>query len=255
MTQRRQPSRNARPTRAGQTRARGGVAARELSAARKKKRQREVMRNRIIFGAACLAVLLLLIFGIVKLITGIIGANKVADTSTLTFKEDGSVVLEEITDFDGEGYSKSDLKKYTEDIIDSFNETYGEKAITLDKVTVKGDQAYMKTTYSSAEAYSAFTSYTCYNGTVENAADAGYTFDDIFAAVVDGVKGDTVDYNSAGDFAGYNVIFVQENVNVVVPGQISYVSNNSTSIVDGNTVAISQDDGNADAADLITIIY
>jgi hypothetical protein len=44
------------------TRPRQGVAAKELQAARRKKRQREVMRNRIIFGAGVLAVLVLIIF-------------------------------------------------------------------------------------------------------------------------------------------------------------------------------------------------
>ena len=46
---------------------RQGVAARELQAARRKKRQREVMRNRIIFGVICVAVLALLIGIVVKL--------------------------------------------------------------------------------------------------------------------------------------------------------------------------------------------
>lgn len=234
--------------------ARAGVASKELQEARRKKRQREVMRNRIIFGAACLIVLFLIIFIIVKIVGMILGSGQIPDASTLTFNEDGTVVFEEVAEF-GDDYSKSDLKSSTQELISSFNEAYGSDAITLDKIKVKGDVAYVKTTYVDADAYASFTTYTCFNDTVENATEAGYDFNDVFAEVTDGVKGDTVDYNSADDFAGYYVAMVQENVNVVVPGDIAYVSDLSTDVIDGNTVSITPADGNEDASDLVYIIY
>lgn len=238
------------------TERKSGVASKELQAARRLKRHRQVMRNRIIFAAACLLVLILIIFIVVKLISAIAGGSKeTAEVSTLTFTAAGQVVFEEITDFDEEVYDKSDLKDYTEGLIESYNETDGSEAIVLDKFSVKDDTAYMKTTYADADTYTAFTSYIAYCDTVENAAEAGYDFADTFDEVVDGTKGATTDYDSASDFSGLSVAILKQNVVVKVPGDIVYVSDRSTSIEAADTVSITPADGNEDAADLVYIIF
>lgn len=246
-------SRNSSATSTG--RPRQGVAARELSAARRKRRQREVMRNRIIFGVVCVAIFALLVFLIIKVAGLAMNSGSMPETSTLTFDKSGKVVFEEVTDFDAETYSKSELKTYTNDLIESFNETYGKDAITLDKLKVSGDKAYIKTTYHDAEAYSAFTSYQTFNASFEEATEAGYDFEELFCTVADGTKATGQAVIAADTFAGYQVAVVSENVTVVVPGQINYISETSTEIVDGSTVSIKQADGNDDATDTVYIIY
>lgn len=242
-------------SRSSASRPRQGVASRELQAARRKRRQREVMRNRIIFGTGCLAVLALLVFLIIKLIGFVINSGSIAEASTLTFEKDGQVVFEEVTDFDTDTYSKSELKKYTRDLVDSFNDTYGSKAITLNKLKVSGDKAYIKTTYKDSEAYSAFTSYQTFNGSYEDAAAAGYDFEELFCTVSEGTKG-TAQAVIAGDtFTDYQIAVVNENVTVEIPGQINYISDTSTELVDDHTVSIKQVDGNDDATDTVYIIY
>ncbi len=242
-------------SRAGGARPRQGVASRELQEARRRKRQREVMRNRIIFGACVLAFLLLLIFIIVKLIGLALNSGKASDTSKLTFTDTGKVVFEEVTDFESDTYSKSEFKKYTNDLISSFNETYGEKAITLDKLKVSSGKAYVKTTYKDADCYSAFTSYGTYNASYTEAVDAGYDFAALFSEVADGqlLAADVVNADSV--FTDSNVAVVNENVTVTVPGTITYVSNANVELVDSDTITISQADGNADATDMVYIIY
>ena len=125
MTANRSSSGSGMRSRSNAARPRQGVAARELQAERRRRRHREVMRNRIIFVTILAVLLALIIFVLVKVIGLIAGSGKMADTSTLTFMEDGKVVFEEVTDFDTETYSKSDLKKYTKDLIDSYNDAYG----------------------------------------------------------------------------------------------------------------------------------
>lgn len=237
------------------TRPRQGVASRELQEARRRKRQREVMRNRLIFGVCALLLLILIIFGIVKLGSFLLNSGKAADVSTLTFKEDGQVIFEEVTDFDSETYSAVELKTYTKDLIASFNETYGEEVISLNKISVKKDTAYIKATYKDAPSYTAFTSYETYLGSYEDALAADYNFSQLFSGVADGVllEAQTVDADAV--FTGSNVAIVDENVTVNVPGDITYVSSSNVTLIDNNTVNISQADENEDATDMVFIIY
>ncbi|WP_143002006.1 MULTISPECIES: hypothetical protein [unclassified Pseudobutyrivibrio] len=234
---------------------RQGVAAKELQAARRKKRQREVMRNRIIFGVICAALLALLVTLVVKFGGALIASGGAADKSTITFTQDGQVVFEEVTDFDTQTYSKAEFKKYTQNLIKDFNESYGSKSISLKRITFRKGQVYVKTTYKDAECYAAFSSYSTYNGSYEGAVTAGYDFNETFS-IVDGTSkatGQTMDADST--FAGSKVAIVKENVNVVVPGKITYVSDTSTEVLDDHTVGISQADGNNDATDLVYIVY
>lgn len=236
-------------------RPRQGVASRELQEARRKRRQREVLRNRIIFGAGIIIVAALLIFIIIKLIGIALNSSKTADTSKLTFTADGQVVFEEVTDFDSDTYSKSEFKSYTTDLIDSFNDTYGNKAIALNKLKVSGDKAYVKSTYKDAQCYSSFTSYETYNGSYTDAVEAGYDFAALFSQVADGKLLEANVINADEIFADSYVAVVNENVTVTVPGDITYVSNADITLVDSDTITISQADGNADATDLVYIIY
>ena len=231
------------------------VASKELAAARRRKRHREVIRNRIIFGIACLAILALIIFGISKLISALFGNSSQVESSKLTFRSDGSVYFEEVTDFDEDIYSKSDLKAYVKDLIASYNETSGEYVISLDDLKVKNSEAYIATTYASYEDYASFTSYPLYFGTIEDASAAGYDFSGNFCEVTDGQKGETVDTDLLTDFAGCYVAVVGENVEVEVPGTVVLVSDTSTEVLDFDEVGIAQADGNEDATDLVYIIF
>ena len=234
--------------------ARQGVAAKELLEARKRKRHREVIRNRIIFGTICAAILLVAVLIITKMGVAIFDAGPIPTTSTLTFQEDGQVVFEEVTDFDPEVYSKSELKTYTKDLIKEFNEKH-EEAITLKRFKVKDNQAYIKTIYKDAKTYTEFTGYETFNGSYDDAVSSGYNFEAVFSAVANNAKsaGQTVD--AASTFAGSKVAVVKENVKVVVPGNIKYVSEPSTELADGQSINIKQQDGNEDATDLVYIIY
>ena len=234
---------------------RQGVAAKELQEARRKRRQQEVMRNRIILAVICLLVLVLVIFFLVRLIGNAFNLGKTAEESTITFMDNGQVVFEEVTPFDTDTYSVGDLKDFANIKIDSFNDTYGEEVISLDKIKVKGDVAYIKTTYKSADIYSTFTAYETYQASYEDAVAAGYDFGALFSTVADGAltEGQVVD--SATLFAGSQVVVVDENVTVVVPGTITYVSNANIEVKDTDSVSITQADGNEDATDLVYIIY
>jgi len=231
------------------------VAKQAIKEAKRKQRQRIVMRNRAIFGAGCVAVAALLIFLLIKLFGFIFDLGKTAETTTITFTEDGKVVFEEVVDFDTDTYSKSDLKSESEDLIEAFNKKKGKDVVSLDKVKMKKDKVYVKSTYDSPEVYSSFTSYDTFGGTYEKAVEAGYKFADIFSQVTDGKKGQGQILDAASLFAGKGVAIINENCTVVVPGTVEYVSESSTEIVDASTVKITPKDGNEDATETVYIIY
>ncbi len=247
-------SRNA-SSRPAQNRTTQGRASRELQEARRRKRQRQVMRNRIIFGAGCALVLALIIFLITKLVGFFAGAGSVADTSTITFNEDGGVVFEEIVDFDTDIYDKSSLEDFVEENVASFNDAYGSEAVSVEKISVSDNKSYVRTSYVDADAYSSATSYQTYDDTYENAIAAGYTFNNTFAAVTDATKGEGQNVDADTVFAGKRVAVVSENVVVVVPGTIDYVSDSDTEVIADNTIKISPADGNEDSTELVYIIY
>lgn len=238
------------------TQRKSGVASRELAAERRRRRHRQVIRNRIIFGLACLAILFLIIFGIVKLISGIAGSRyDEADASILKFNNDGTITYEELADFDEEMYSKKEFKEYTKQLIGSFNETMGAESISLDKFKVKDGKAYVRTTYESSDVYSSFTSYQVFIGPVDEAREAGYDFESIICSVVGEIKSEAIEFDSPSFFSGYNVAVVKENTRVSIPGTINYISKYSTQVIDDHTVSIMPDDGNVDATDYVYIIF
>ena len=115
--------------------------------------------------------------------------------------------------------------------------------------------AYAKITYASADDYSKFTSLALYTGTVKQAAKKGFDFADAFVSVKDGVKGTSVESLDITSQKKLKVAVIKENISVTVDGEILYVSDACTTMVDKNTVAIAQPDGNEDATQLTYIIY
>ncbi len=234
---------------------RKGVASAQMQEARRRKRYRQVMRNRIIFVMVCLLVVLLIVFALVKLFTRGASSSSSADISTLTFSEDGSIVFEEISSFDSDYYDKKELQSQSEDLIASFNETYGADAITLDELKVKDGNAYMKTSYQDADVYTSFTSYNTYLDSVSAAVEAGYDFADTFMSVTDGVAGEAIETEGASDFLDYQVAIVEQNVAVTVPGQLVYVSSSGVTVLSQDTVSITADADNSDVTERVYIIY
>lgn len=239
------------------TERKSGVASKQLASARRKRHQREVLRNRIIFGIICAMLLALIIFSIVKIISLFTNSFDESDVSKLTINTDGTIIYEEITEFDEEIYSEKDFKNYIKPLIESYNETMGSESIVIDKIKFKNDTAYVRTKYDSADTYTSFTSYPLFVGQIDEAMEAGYDFASIFVKVDNGIVGETVEFSNPTFFDDLNVAIIKENTLVSVPGTIEYISNHSTNLVEDTTneVAISQKDGNNDATETVYIIY
>lgn len=219
---------------------------------RNQDRRHRAIRNRAI--ALCI-IAVALIAAIVALVCKVMGVfDKTPEISTLTLKSDGNVICEEVTSFDESFYNKGELKKFMKSEIDKYNHEAGSGKVKLNQVKVSGKTAYAKTTYASYKDYSALTGIEMYVGNVKSAKKI-YDFADAFVAVKEGVKGTSVESLDITSQSKLKVLVVRENITVVVPGDILYISDGATTMVDKNTVTIAQPDGNEDATQLTYILY
>lgn len=225
---------------------------RRKKAMQEKQRQRKKMilkRRMMFFGGiavAAVALVLIAVFVVKSLMGSVVSTN----TLTLT---DKNVVFEEVST--EEGLSKSDVKSYAKEIIKDYNATAGETLVKLDKVKEKKNTVYVKTTYDSVDAYSDFSGYEAYSGTIASALEDGYDFSTTFVAVKEGKKGDVVDAETLRAEDGLKVLIIRENATFVVNGEVQYVSDENTTVVDGTTVSTVTEDSSEDSAVLTYIIY
>lgn len=226
-------------------------STKERTKKRQTKRSR-AMRSRFVLLAVLCAVVLA---GLGLLLCKVLGVfDQMPQSSTLTLKEDGKVICQEVTSFDEDFYSKKELKSFMKAEIKAYNQKNGKGKITLDTVRTKGDTIYVKTTYKTVEDYSAFTGIEMAAGTMKQMKKS-YDFEDAFVTVKDGKKGDsakTVDITSQSKL---NALVIRENITVVMDKKVVYVSDSATEMVDAKTVKIAQPDGNEDATQLTYIIY
>ena len=216
-------------------------------------RREQIMRRRraLIIAAAAVAVIAIVV--IACLVTGVFEDR--AEKSTLTIREDGTVICEEVTTFDADYYDTSELRDYAREQVDAYNEENENGRVTLQRVAVKDGKAYMRIAYASAEDYQKFTGYELFVGNIAQAQEAGYTFQDSFVSVADGEKSDSAAAEDIVADTGQKVLILRENITVKLDGDIRYLSDESTTLEGADTVSITQVDGNEDATSLTYVIY
>lgn len=175
--------------------------------------------------------------------------------STISFMEDGKVMLEEVEDFRSTDYDETELKNFTKDMVKAYNNRIGLDRVKLKKLKVTDGVAYVKTFYETAEDYSQFSGYDVFSGSYMDVLDAGYDMSVMISSVSNGIKvseGAMIDPASLIDL---NVIQVSEYISVKVPGTIEYVSTMGTKMTAVDTVRISPDAGMEDFPAPVFIFY
>lgn len=235
---------------------------------RRKRQQhrRAVLKRRLALLCVCLAAVIVLIVVLVLKANDVF--YKKADVSTLTVKSDGSIVLEEVVSVKDIDTDEKELKASLKKSIDDFNsgktaagtdaagtaaDSSGSAAVTqkdaevrngsgavkLQKVSVKDGAAYVRTTYPDAATYAAYSGYKCYIGNVTGAKAAGYDFSSPLCPVVGKERGEAVAADTLTDTDGLQTVIVNEDINIRVPGEISYVTANVASLKDSDETAVS----------------
>lgn len=208
---------------------------------KKKKRiskaQRQRQQKLMVIGAIAVVVIVIIICVFALGSCGTDYAD--AETNTVYVLKNGKIVSTDIEDFDEDTYSEDELEDYMEDVIDTYNNENGKKAVKQKSFKVKKDIATLVMEYASADVYKDFNGTEIFVGTIAEAVEAGYDFDVVFA----NVSGSSVKEASADDFMNddsYKVVIIKANTTVSVDGNICYVSTENTSEVDKTSVVIKE---------------
>lgn len=255
-----------------------------------RKRQR-IIRRRIM--TIVIIVVLLVAAGVGFLVYSLAPGG--SEVSTLTLKDNGRVIYEEIEAFDDPSYDTGEIKGYVKEQIKAYNQketTTGE--VKLLKCKVKKDNTvYLSVQYDSFDTYLDFTGFEGFMGTIKDAIAAGYSLESGYIAIeepketdeadestsessgdskeTDANKSDATDssMNANGDDLktvavdveevlkdqDKNVLVLRENTIVCVGQKVLYLSDDGSRFINKNTVNADSKTNNPDISNLHYIIY
>ncbi len=225
-----------------------------------KVRMKELKRRRRNFLIA-MAVAIILVICLIRFL--VIQLLPKSDVTTLTVKDNGQIVLEEVIDLSKSGGSESELKSYVKNLVKDFDKDNGRDAVKIRRFSHVKGKMYVETRYKNAKTYSKFTGYTLYTGTVKGALKSGYDFNDAFIKVESSGKGRALKYGK-GDYIDSTkvtkeesdkVLIIRENIRVRIDGDLRYITDVATKVDSKDAVSIAQEDGNPDASVLTYIVY
>lgn len=167
-----------------------------------------------------------------------------ADTNTVYVKEDGSVMHAIIEDFSESNYDSSELEKMVNESISEYND--GSENVKVEKYKVKNEIAKLIMSYQSSSDYANYNKVDFFVGTISEAKNAGYDFEQKFTSIEDQ---NTVGAETIKSLTQYKVVIFDEDVQLKTDSKILYISSN-TSLVDAKTAKL-----NDGAEGLAYIIY
>ena len=225
--------------------------------ATKKSRKRRKRRARLL-----LLLMIILAVAVVLMILAVLNSKgffyKRAEVSTLIVKSDGSIISEEISKTDGLSKGKDDIKKYVEDSVAAFNKEAGSEKVKVEAVDFneKEGEAYVRTVYTDSDAFSGYTQYDYFSGTVAQAQTKGYDFGTTFYPVENGIAGTPVTRDGLTDASILKVVIINDPTNIRINGKIKYLSTENTRLVSDHESGVMNENINPnDVAPYIYVIY
>lgn len=225
--------------------------------AKKMSRKRRRRRARLL-----LLLVIILAVAIVLMILAVLNSKgffyKKAEVSTLIVKNDGSIISEEISKTEGLSMGKDDIRKYVEDSVAAFNKEAGSEKVRVEAVDFndKESEAYVRTVYTDSGAFSDYTKYDYFSGTVAQAQTKGYDFGTTFYPVENGIAGTPVTREELTDASILKVVIINDPTNIRINGKIKYLSTENTRLVSDHESGVMSEEINPnDVAPYIYVIY
>lgn len=168
---------------------------------------------------------LLLVAAIVAgLITGC--SSFKPDQTGILVKKNGSIVSVIKESLDRDYYDQTELKAMIDETVDLYNASVGTKQVTVDQYEVENGQATLKMSYDSAADYQSMNQVEFYQGDLASAYGTEYGLEGTFFKVEKGKKTEQpLDKETVLATKNYNVVVLEEELLVEVPGDIVFVSN------------------------------
>ena len=176
------------------------------------------MKKRI--GAVCVLAAALLLAGC--------GKSFEPTASSLYIQKDGKLTQAIVESFEQDFYSLDELKSMTEKEVDTYNQDFGEERVSVNRLEVQNETLYLLLDYMDMYAYSQYNDVFCFVGTIDEALDAGLSFDMVF-------KDTAYDEFTAAEATANkknHVAVLKEEGMVELEQAVKYVSNNVEIIED-----------------------
>lgn len=173
------------------------------------------------------------------MLTGCGGVNvKNIDETAIIISKKGTVKDAIVESFDKDYYSENELRHFFAERIDEYNSKNNSGKVNLSELKIKKGVAKAILDFDSVETYMDFYEDTVlFYGTVNEAYDAGYTFDVSLKAAF---SSETIGKSDVMEMKKSYVIITDEQSRVVCPKNIAYASAN-VEVIDKKNVRISND--------------
>lgn len=156
------------------------------------------------------------------------GCSKFSPKETaVSIGKDGKITAAVIEKLDQDYYKEDELKSSIDKAVSDFVSSNGADSVSIEKYEAKDRNVSLFMEYADGDAYAQFNNVTFYAGDMVGAGGAGFDFDTTFQSVE---KGEVTDKQVSNDEVlnsyNYNVVILEEQMSVEVPGNIVYVSAN-----------------------------
>lgn len=226
----------------------------------KRRRSARARQKRKLMMTGGLALVVVLLIVLAVFVFGSCGSYDV-DRSTVFIKKDGKVVSASVEAFDENIYSKDELKDYIKETIRTYNDENGKDRAKQKSFSVKKGIATLVMEYKNVGIFQDFEGIEIFTGSIPEAMDEGFAFDEVFASVAGGAVKEA-SFDDFRDNSEYQVVIIKANTQVNVEGTICYVSaqnveavgedwvlirNNGKSLLESGQAADTEDTQNTEA--------
>lgn len=123
-------------------------------------------------------------------------------------------------------YDETELKSMIDDTVNSYNTKMGTEQVEIEKYQVKDREATLEILYDSFDDYQEMNRVKFYQGDLSGVQGTIYELQGTFFQVSKGKVQDTVDASTVMATSNYNVVVLEEDILVQVPGNIVFISSN-----------------------------
>lgn len=182
------------------------------------------------------------------------GTSFKAEESTVYVKKNGAVYSADIEDFNKDYYGGEELENFIKESVESYVASNGDGSVEVDSFKVKKSKdddtmAQLYLNYASYMDYARFNEVTFYAGTVAQAQEEGFPFDQDFQKADDGKLVGAADAREMLGFEGKELktVIIGEETAVKVDGVIQYVSDGNVELTGSDTANVRYDAENVEA--------
>lgn len=164
-------------------------------------------------------------------------------SSAISVGKEGTITEYVSDTLDESYYSATELQSMIESEISDYNNKNGENSVSMKDFQVNGKDVQLTMEYGKAEDYAQFNHTEFYYGSMINAQLAGYLFDVSYKEVKNGVAGSaSVSGTEVLKNMASEVIVVTAPVEVHVPGDVLYISDNAQILAADDVYASGESD-------------